>query len=143
MTPSDSKATVTKLMHPYPEDKDQRMPRRTVFFTLFMLLTASTVGCGDSVPDGRILVKNDSGDKEYNIVDVSGGGASFSLSPGDTRLLPKGTSSFSMSRAYRDHTKYYSVECPRELSRGIAVKLIDVHVNRIAGGCRTVSASKG
>jgi hypothetical protein len=143
MTPSDSKATVTRAMPPLAEGKDPRMLRSTVFFPLFMFLSASTAGCGESVPDGRILVKNDSGDKEYNIVDVSGGGASFSLSPGDTRLLPKGTSSFSMSRAYRDHTKYYSVECPRELSRGIAVKLIDVHVNRIAGGCRTVSASKG
>ncbi len=119
------------------------LPPRTVLMAIMMVCLIAALGCGDSVPDGRILVKNDSGDREYNIVDVSGGGALFSLSPGDSRLLPKGTSSFSMSRAYRDHTKYYSVECPRELPRGISVKLIDVHVNRIAGGCRTVSSSRG
>jgi hypothetical protein len=100
-------------------------------------------GCmGESVPDGRILIKNDSRDREYNILKVSGGGANLTLAPGQTGLLPKGTQSISFSRQYSDHVKRYRVQCPKTLKSGIVIKLINVHVNRIAGGCTTVSASR-
>ncbi len=116
---------------------------RLMLIPIFFLLCA---GCefGSSVPMGRILVKNDSQDRDFNILQVSGGGAYFSLKPGESRLLPAGTNSFSFSREYKDYTRNYSVECPKfhSGSKGISVKMIDVHTNRIAGGCKTVSAGK-
>lgn len=94
------------------------------------------------MPDGRILVKNDSQDRSYNTIAVSGGGAYGSLRPGEKLLLPTGTKTFSVERRYKDFTRSYSVSCPPISGRGIVVKLIDVHVNRIAGGCVTTQAYK-
>lgn len=100
-------------------------------------------GClGDSVPNGRILVKNTSEDKTYNVVEVSAGGRSYSLRPGDKALLPKGVSTIYFSREYADHTKRYTVQCPSNPTNGITMKLLDVHLNRIAGGCKTTKYSK-
>jgi hypothetical protein len=101
------------------------------------------MGCmGDAVPPGRILVKNDSRDRQYNVISVSGGGLARSLSPGERVLLPKGTKTFAVRRQYENFVRAYSVECPPLGSKGISVKLIDIHLNRIAGGCQTVRAGK-
>ncbi len=101
------------------------------------------LGCSkDTPPPGRILIKNDSQDREYNIITVSGGGAFTSLKPGERFALPGGTKAFSVTRRYKDYTRSYSVTCPALGKKGIFVKLIDIHVNRIAGGCKTVAASK-
>lgn len=88
------------------------------------------------------MVKNDSQDSEYNVITVSGGGLSASLKPGERVVLPASTRSFSVQRRYRDYTRSYTVECPQPGSRGTFIKLIDIHVNRIAGGCKTTSAAK-
>ena len=105
------------------------------------MLLGTLLGClAEDVPAGRILVKNDSQDKNYNVLSVYGGGARHSLQPGDSVILPQGTRSITFSRRYADHTKNYIVECPTGVARGISIKLIDVHVNRIAGGCKTVDS---
>jgi hypothetical protein len=96
----------------------------------------------DSAPNGRIVIKNDSQDRSYNTITVSGGGAYASLRPGEKLLLPAGTKTFSVERRYKDYTRSYSVLCPPINGRGIVIKLIDIHVNRIAGGCVTTHASK-
>lgn len=112
--------------------------------TCTLLVTALlSSGCADSsVPVGRILVRNTSEDKTFNIVEVSAGNKHFSLKPGNEALLPKGVSKIYLSREYSDHTKRYVVECPANPSKGIAMKLLDVHLNRIAGGCKTIKYSK-
>lgn len=88
------------------------------------------------------MIKNDSQDSEYNMITVSGGGASASLKPGERMVLPPSTRNFSVQRRYKDYTRSYTVECPTPGKRGTFIKLIDIHVNRIAGGCKTTSASK-
>jgi hypothetical protein len=113
--------------------------------TLNLCLTALLflAGCrGERPPDGHIMVKNDSQDRSYNIITVSGGGAYGALKPGEKLILPSGTKNFSVERRYKDYTRSYAVSCPPLSGRGILVKLIDIHVNRIAGGCKTVHASK-
>ncbi len=97
---------------------------------------------GGTVPDGRILIKNDSQDREFNVINVATSGLSKYLKPGESVLLPSGARNFSISRRYRDHTKSYSVQCPPVKGRGLFIKTIDVHLNRIVGGCKTVSASR-
>ncbi len=106
---------------------------------LFILsLIITSLGCSqDSAPPGRILVLNTSQDKSYNVVEVSAGGRRYSLRPGDKALVPKGTTTLNFSREYQDHTKRYTVECPANPRQGITMKLLDVHLNRIAGGCKT------
>jgi hypothetical protein len=107
-----------------------------------ILLLAS--GCSSERPPyGQIMVKNDSQDRSYNVITVSGGGTYGSLKPGEKLILPAGTKSFSVERRYRDYTRSYTVSCPPISGKGILVKLIDIHVNRIAGGCKTTHASKG
>lgn len=112
-----------------------------------MLLAASVaLGCSaDRAPPGRIMVKNDSQDREFNVISVSGGGMSVYLKPGERVVLPPNTRAFSVQRRYKTFTRSYSVECPAPGpgSRGTFIKLIDIHVNRIAGGCKTTYASKG
>ena len=110
---------------------------------IFLILCIGfAVGCEPAVPDGRIRIRNDFQDREYNILEVSGGGARFSLSPGEFHLLPGGTRRITFSRRYRDHTKRYEVTCPPVKGAGITIKLIDVHLNRIAGGCVTTNATQ-
>ena len=109
----------------------------------YSLIHIWLTGCqGDRPPDGRIMVKNDSQDRSYNTITVSGGGAYGALKPGEKLMLPAGTKTFSVERRYRDYTRSYSVSCPPLSGPGILVKLIDIHVNRIAGGCKTTHASK-
>jgi hypothetical protein len=108
-----------------------------------ILLLLLLVGCqADNIPAGRILVKNDCQDREFNVISVSGGGSYKSLKPGQSFLMPRGVREFSVTRRYREYTRYYAVKCP-EIKKGIRVKLIDIHVNRIDGGCSTVKATKG
>ncbi len=108
-----------------------------IIFTLLLV-----VGCESPPPDGYIRVKNDSQDSTYNILEVSGGGGGASLKPGESTLMPKGTTILYFSRGYADHTKRYTVSCPEKLSSGVTLKLIDVYLNRMQGGCVLTSASK-
>jgi hypothetical protein len=112
-------------------------------YAIFGLLALAVVGCArERPPDGHIVVKNDSQDRSYNVITVSGGGAYASLKPGERLTLPLGIKSFSVQRRYKDYTRSYSVECPPLKGKGVFIKLIDIHVNRIAGRCKTTSASK-
>jgi hypothetical protein len=107
-----------------------------IIFTVLILS-----GCESAPPDGYIRVKNDSQDSTYNILEVSGGGGGASLKPGESTLMPKGTTTLYFSRAYADHTKRYTVNCPEKLTSGITLKLIDVYLNRMQGGCVLTSAT--
>lgn len=109
---------------------------------ILMLLIVSGCETLSSVPEGRIRVKNDSQDSDYNILTVYGGGVSLSLKPGEAKLLPAQSTSLTFRREYKDYVREYEVRCPENIGKGITIKLIDVHVNRIAGGCTTVSANK-
>ena len=115
-------------------------------FSLYLLLVGLTCCCiactSESVPTGAILVKNDSLDSSYNVITVSGGGTFASLRPSERVILPKGTTTFSVERRYKDYTRSYSVQCPPHRPKGIAIKLIDIHVNKMPGGCKTVFARK-
>jgi hypothetical protein len=108
------------------------------------LITLGGVGClGERVPDGQILVKNDSQDREFNIIAVYGNGAYAVLKPGERMLLPPNTRSFSASRRYATYTRRYSVACPKIEGQGVVIKMIDMHTNRMPAGCKTVGASNG
>ena len=105
----------------------------------FFMLTACS---GEKVPDGRIMIKNDTEDRTYNEIEVTGSGIGVTLKPGQNTILPRTTLRFAVKRAYEKYTRSYSVECPRVEGSGIKIRLIDIHVNKIAGNCKTVNASK-
>jgi hypothetical protein len=96
------------------------------------------------VPGGRIIVRNDILDKEYNsfYVDqiISAHGMMpyrRSLSPGEQTELPyRNIRQIRFVRQYADHAKVYMVSCPSGLDAEVTMKLIDVHTNRLGGGCR-------
>lgn len=116
---------------------------RKALMTITVAAVASlSSGCESSVPEGRIRIKNDSQDREFNVVEVSGDGFSQALSPGQSMLAPPGTTTIEFARAYDNYTRRYRVECNRQITRGITVKLIDVHLNRIAGGCVTTWSNR-
>lgn len=111
--------------------------------TLAGLAIFFVLGCADEKPPaGRILVKNDSQDREYNVMSVLGGGAYSILKPGERFVLPAGTRTFTAQRKYKEYTRRYTVACPPLTGAGITVKMIDMHTNRMPAGCKTVSASK-
>lgn len=125
-----------------------KVPR--LFFICLLLL--STSSCLDfDRPDKGILVKNDIRDRSHNVIRIdqvatkSGAkGLSFKLSPGGKKLIPyERITALRFSRRYATHTQYYEVECPGGLNRGVVMKLIDVHLGRVAGGCKTVRIYKG
>lgn len=113
---------------------------------LQILLFVFLFGCSDSdTPNSGILFKNDIQDREYNTIEldrIRGGrrsGSQINLDPGQKILLGSGVRSFRIRRKYAKYIRTYTVECPAQMSAGIVVKLIDIHLNRIAGGCITTS----
>ena len=114
--------------------------RAARFLISFICLALSA--CDKPVPAGRIRVSNTSLDQQYNVVQVYGGGTTYTLKPGDSGLLPKGTSNITFSRRYKDYVRNYQVQCPAKLQNGITLKLIDVHLNNMEGGCKTLNADK-
>lgn len=112
----------------------------TFFISLVFLLNSCN---HQEVPGGEISIKNDIMDKEYNsfIIDkvmLSDGASSFStkIKPSEQVILPrKGVESFRITRKYEDHSKVYQVSCPKGFKRKITMKLIDIHLNKIDGGC--------
>lgn len=123
---------------------------RSIGACFLLVAVLAVAGCSEpQVPGGEITFQNDILDKEYNSfrVDevVTGAGLSgFSrtLVPGKRVTLPlKHISSMRITRQYQDHAKVYIVECPADFDRKVTIKLIDVHTNRMKGGC--VLAKKG
>ena len=110
------------------------------------LLTLVACSDSDAVP-GRITVKNDIQDRDFNRIVVdgverNGGSTGFraTLGPGEKATIPfPGVTALRLSRRYKDHTRYYVVHCPAKPS-GVVIKMIAAHVNRIGGGCETVEA---
>lgn len=112
---------------------------RFCFLVVFLALTSC-----DSEPDFPgvgITIKNDIRDASYNVIQIQSSGAvttSGSLKPGQRMNVPgSGALKFTFSRKYSDHTKVYKVECPARSKRS-RLKLIDVHLNRMAGGCKLI-----
>ncbi len=97
--------------------------------------------CEKPVPYGRIRVRNDFRESKY-IINVTAGNARFSLKPRQFALLPKGTTLIDFSHPYDNHIKTYTVSCPEKIGKGITIKMIDVYVNKIAGGCSTIAAGR-
>jgi len=118
-----------------------------LFWVVCWLFVLSACSDADTVP-GRITVKNDIKDGEYNRIVVdgverNGGGTGFraTLDPGEKATIPfPGVTALRLSRRYKDFTRYYVVRCPAKQPSGLVVKMISAHVNRIGGGCETVEA---
>ena len=114
---------------------------------IFTLAFALVCGCDRGTrQDAEIVLRNDIEDKEFNeiVVDriVSQSGLSakqYRLRPGDeTPLSLRGITALRFSRRYRDFTRVYEVNCADDRSKRIVLKLIDVHLNRLPGGCELV-----
>ncbi|MCB0325329.1 MAG: hypothetical protein KDD69_17220 [Bdellovibrionales bacterium] len=107
--------------------------------------------CGEpKTPGGEITIKNDILDKAYNAIRVDSvrtargaSGYSKTLKPGDEVVLPfKQIRSLRFTRRYADHSMVYIVECPKAFDRRVTFKLIDVHTNRLSGGCELVKRGR-
>lgn len=119
----------------------------TIYFRLVLFATLVFISCSEpTILGGEITVRNDILDKEYNSfvidhIESKTGGASFRkvLRPQEQLVLPfKGISSVRFTRQYNDHAKVYVISCPEDFNKKITVKLIDVHTNRLPGGCNLV-----
>jgi len=116
---------------------------RILFFISFAFIYLSLFACEQKIKGGEIIIRNDILDKEYNsfVIDklVSKNGAlpfKKLLQPGDVVVLPfKDIRKMRFSRRYEDHSKVYEVECPNNFDSKITLKLIDIHSNRMGGGC--------
>ena len=114
---------------------------------LSILLTACDESGGRSA---EVTIRNDILDKEYNVVVVdqvmstSGqSGKRYELHPQEERSLKeRGITKLRFSRKYQDHTRVYHVTCPDDPNKRILLKLIDVHLNRMPGGCVTTKATQ-
>jgi hypothetical protein len=113
-------------------------------FLLILALLLACIGCqGKHVEGGRITVRNDVLDKEYNSFQVDNlltnkGQVSYraELKPGEEIVLPfKNITGLRFKRRYPDHFKVYEVTCPANFNQAVTMKLIDVHTNRLQAGC--------
>ena len=110
-------------------------------FILFLFLLPSA--CSEnSVPDGRIRIRNDFRGEKYSTFTVSGGGSSYTLHAGEFALMPPGTNYLSFNYYGEKGLELYQVQCPEIKGKGITINLIDVHVGRMAGDCYTVGHEK-
>lgn len=118
----------------------------------FLLLVAVCLAaCGDpEVPGGEITIQNHILDKHYNsfVIDrviTKRGMTAFrkTLKPNEQIVLPyKGISSMRFTRKYEDHSRVYVVHCPSDFNKKVMMKLIDVHTNRLRGGCKLTKRGK-
>ncbi len=111
---------------------------------LFCLLAFVLSSCkGKFVEGGQITIRNDIMDKEFNSFQVdrivSNNGLvpyKKELKPGDEVVLPiQGIRELRFKRRYADHFKVYEVSCPSDFNEVVQMKLIDVHTNKLQGGC--------
>ncbi len=123
------------------------MLRLCLDILLLSIVSSIVISCNEkTVPGGRITVRNDILDKSYNAFTVdrvvtSKGFSTYkkTLKPNEQITIPlKGVSELRFKRRYKDHSKIYYVECPKEFDSVITLKLIDVHSNRMGGGCELV-----
>ncbi len=119
------------------------MSRLFLCLLLFTLLLF-TIACeSHEGPPGKVLIRNDILDKEYNRVEIDNvatksGPTTFRklLKPGEKIVLPfQKVTAIRFSRAYKDYTRVYEITCPGEEGEGYTLKLIDVHTGRLHGGC--------
>jgi hypothetical protein len=118
---------------------------RIVF--LFFLFSSCT---SEKIPGGRVIVRNDILDKEFNsffidqIITPRGMmGLRKKLIPGEEFIIPyPEIRKIRFVRAYADHSKVYLVTCPSTLDTEVTMKLIDIHTNRLGGGCLLVKRGK-
>lgn len=114
-------------------------PMRTCILRSALVLTASMLfwACESEVPGGEITVRNSLGGP-YSTLYVSGGGSRYKLESQDYAVLSQGTREIRFEYFDGKQKHLYRVVCPKTLNERITIKLIDVHVNRIAGGCQSV-----
>ena len=107
-------------------------------FAFGLLLAA----CHNASSDGAMVIRNDIQDSECNQITIdevqtSAGKIAFRkiLSPGEEVAMPaKIIKRFTVTRNYKDLGKVYVVTCPAK-AEPILIKLIDIHLNRLPGGC--------
>lgn len=118
--------------------------KRCLWLLIVLVITGS---CADPVvPGGEITIKNDIPDREYNsyVVDrviARSGMTGFrkTIKPGEQVVIPqKGIKSLRFTRRYKDFSRVYVVKCPPGFNKRVTMKLIDVHTNRLRGGCKLV-----
>jgi hypothetical protein len=112
---------------------------------IYLISLIYLAGCeGTKFPGGKITIRNDILDKEYNSFQVDQimtpkGIASFTkvLNPNDRFVLPfKSISAMRFVRRYSDHSKVYLVSCDPDANDVLVIKLIDVHTNKLGGTCK-------
>lgn len=107
----------------------------------FALLAAACTE--ETVPGGEVTIRNDILDKEYNEFTIdqvmtARGNSMFqrTLKPGQQVTIPaKQITSMRFVRRYKDFSRVYVVECPADGNKKITIKLIDIHINKLRGGC--------
>ncbi|MDC0357563.1 hypothetical protein OAO01_02015 [Oligoflexia bacterium] len=118
---------------------------KALYLPILCLLLFSASCDNLQAPDGQIVIKNNILDKKYNVISIRSTGAKSvraSIKPGEHKVLPKGVREIRFSIKYADHSKVYLIQCPRVLKEGAIIKLIDVHSNRIGGGCKLVKRGR-
>lgn len=109
-----------------------------------LLLFTSFLSCSEpKVPGGRITVRNDILDKEFNsfTIDQVLAGGSLSgfrkiLKPGESVTIPfKHIRGIRFTRRYEGFSRVYHIDCPDEMDSALSINLIDVDTNRLGGGC--------
>jgi hypothetical protein len=118
---------------------------------IFVIITLFLSACSEpEVPGGEITVINGILDKEYNsyVIDqlmLERGATSYSVvvKPNQRVVIPyKNIRSMRFTRDYKDYSMIYIVECPPGFNKKIIVQLIDVHTNKVGGGCKLVKRGK-
>ena len=121
------------------------------YFLVFLSFFPLFSGCkAPEVPGGQITISNRILDKEYNTFTVDeirleNGATSYQirLKPEEDVIIPyKNVRSMRFTRQYKDYAMVYQIECPSGFNSKITIKLIDVHTNKIAGGCKLVKRGK-
>lgn len=108
----------------------------------FIILSAVLIcGCESlpSVPEGRIEFRNLLSGSAYTTVHVRAGSANHTIPSGQGVLLPRGITTILVTYDNGKTTRRYTVQCPRHLTVGVRIRLIDVTQNRMEGGCVTAA----
>lgn len=130
----------------------QRFCHRTrIVGCSFFVVSLLSASCSrESVPGGQVTIRNDLQDKSFTSftidqISTKQGSKVFAraLQPGQQVTLPyKDLRQFRLVRPYGDYSRVYVVQCPSGFDEKVTMKLIDIHTDKIAGGCALAKYGK-
>jgi hypothetical protein len=124
------------------------VPRGLLLFAVVSMVVALHLFFASSAMAIELQLRNNFKEKEpgsilmienARSVEAPDNKIQFKIMPGDTKNITGGNViAFTLTRVFADHKLKYEVSCPADAKGVHKITLIDVHDDKLPGGCKVV-----